>query len=244
MPGGFSVWPALDLMGGKAVRLLQGEPSSAWVVSDDPLSLAQSWVAAGAPGLHLVDLDAALGQGDNRRLISELIQVLPVPVQVGGGVRSAEAFWELRRLRACRVVVGSLAVRQPEVVAQLAQEDPEGLMVAADVREGRVALAGWREASAHSLPAFAQRMRQLGVRHLLVTAVERDGTGAGPSVELLRQALEAFGPGVWASGGVGSGEHLQALQGLAPMGLAGVVVGAALARGQLRLEDLRPFWEV
>ncbi len=137
------------------------------------------------------------------------------------------------------MVVGSLAVRQPEVVAALAQEDPEGLVVAADVQAGVVTLSGWQEKSPWSLSSFARAVRQVGVRHLLVTAVARDGTGEGPDWALLEEALGAFGPGVLASGGVGSRAHVQRLRSLAGAGLEGAVVGAALARGEVAVADLR-----
>jgi phosphoribosylformimino-5-aminoimidazole carboxamide ribotide isomerase len=235
----FRVWPAIDLAGGKAVRLRQGAPESAWVVSDDPLALAQRLWEAGVYGLHVVDLDAALGQGNNNALVEKLCHAGGGPVQVAGGVRGQSRYWELRRLGAYRVVVGSWAVQCPEDMDFLAKADPERLVVAADVRGGRVVFAGWRQTAPLTLQAFARRMRQAGVRHLLVTAVERDGTGEGPDFALLREALEAFGPGVLAAGGVGSREHLVALRAMAHQGLEGVVVGAALARGQLTLQDLR-----
>jgi len=234
----FVVWPALDLAGGRAVRLHQGVPTSAWVVSEDPFALAEKLWTAGVQGLHVVDLDAALGQGDNTPLVKALCQRSPVPVQVGGGVRDAERYWGWRELGASRVVVGSWAVRDPEAMAGLAAQDPEGLVVAADARGAQVVFAGWQKTTALTVTTFARRMRQAGVRHLLVTAVERDGTGGGPDLELVRQALDAFGPGVLASGGVGSRQDLAALRALALAGLEGVVVGAALARGQLSLGDL------
>lgn len=235
---GFRVWLAIDLLGGKAVRLRQGRPETAWVVSDNPVELAQRWVAEGGRRLHLVDLDAALGTGDNRSLIRAICQTTEVPVQVGGGVRDEDGYWQLRDLGASRVMVGSLAVRHPEQVGAIAQKDSQGLVVAADVRDGRVAVFGWREESLLPLAQFAREMRSLGVGHLLVTGIDRDGTGEGPEMASLREALSVFGPGVLAAGGVGCREHLASLTSLAPAGLEGVVVGAGLARGQLTMGDL------
>lgn len=238
MTAGFCVWAAVDLLGGKAVRLLQGKPETAWVVSEDPVALAQRWEAEGACGVHVVDLDAAFGVGHNRELVATLCRRLLVPVQVGGGVRSAQAYRQLRELGASRVVVGSLALREPETVGQLAAEDPEGLVVAADSHNGVVVAGGWAEASSFSPQAFARKVRGLGCRHLLVTAVARDGTAAGPDLGLLQEVLGAFGPGVLASGGVGGQEDLRALVALAPQGLEGVVVGTALATGQLSFAEI------
>lgn len=235
---GLRVWAAVDILGGKAVRLRQGKPETAWVVHEDPLALAQRWEQEGASGIHVVDLDAAFGVGQNRELVAALCRSLSVPVQVGGGVRSAKAYRELRALGASRVVVGSLALRQPETVAELAGEDAEGLVVAADSHHGVVVAGGWAEASSFSPQAFARSVRALGCRHLLVTAVARDGTAAGPDFALLQEVLDAFGPGVLASGGVGGKADLQALAALAPHGLEGVVVGTALATGQLSFAAL------
>lgn len=235
---GFRVWAAVDLLGGKAVRLRQGKPESAWVVSEDPVALARRWEQEGASGVHVVDLDAALGLGHNREAVAAICNELPVPVQVGGGVRTAADYWRLRELGASRVVVGSLALREPQTVGQLASEDPEGLVVAADSHNGVVVAGGWAEESSFSPQVFAREMRSRGCRHLLVTAVARDGTGAGPDVALLTEVLRAFGPGVVASGGVGGKEHLAALVALAPQGLEGVVVGTALATGQLSFAEV------
>lgn len=231
------LWAALDLLEGQAVRLVHGDPKTAWVVARDPVARAVAWQEAGVFGIHVVDLDAALGSGDNRELVRELCRTLAVPVQVGGGVRDEEAYWRLREVGARRVVVGSLAVRHPERVAALAAADPEALVVAADTRGGTVVVEGWRTASTWEVTDFARAVRDWGCRHLLVTAVARDGTGAGPDLELVRKVLGAFGPGVVASGGVGSVADLQALRQLAPAGLEGVVVGTALANGAVALED-------
>jgi phosphoribosylformimino-5-aminoimidazole carboxamide ribotide isomerase len=238
MSGNFRVWAAVDLLGGKAVRLRQGRPETAWVVSEDPLALAQRWQEGGVAGVHVVDLDAALGLGHNRPVVAALCRELSVPVQVGGGVRSADAYRELRALGASRVVVGSLAVREPKTIQLLAAEDPEGLVVAADSRQGVVVTGGWAEASSWSPADFAREVRRLGCRHLLVTAVDLDGTGDGPDFPLLRRVLHAFGPGVLASGGVGRREELRFLAAMARDGLEGVVVGTALATGQLTFADI------
>ncbi|MCS7182956.1 MAG: 1-(5-phosphoribosyl)-5-[(5-phosphoribosylamino)methylideneamino] imidazole-4-carboxamide isomerase [Thermoanaerobaculum sp.] len=233
----FQLWAAVDLMSGKAVRLRQGRGDSAWVVSEDPVGLALAWQEAGVWGVHVVDLDAALGQGENRQLVRQLCGRLRVPVQVGGGVRSLQAYWELREAGAARVILGTLAVRQPEVVQQLAAADGDGLVVAADLREGWVLVEGWKQGSGELGETFARRMRQYGCRHLLVTAVARDGMDLGPDLPLLRSLLAAFGPGILAAGGIRNQEDLTALRALAGEGLAGAVVGTALAKGSLSLRE-------
>ncbi|MFZ5786267.1 MAG: HisA/HisF-related TIM barrel protein, partial [Acidobacteriota bacterium] len=228
----------IDLAGGCAVRLWQGQRSRQRVVDPDPVALARRLAAQGAEWLHLVDLDAAFGDGGNDATVEAIIAAVPCPVQVGGGVRDTDRADRLRAAGAARVVVGTAALRDPSLVGRLAAADPEALVVAADARAGRVVLSAWTEDSGEEVEAFAARVREFGVRHLLVTAVERDGTGGGPDVKVLRSALAGFGRGVIASGGVGSREHVRDLAALAPDGLAGVVVGSLLVDGRATVGEL------
>ncbi len=234
---GFTLFAAVDLAGGKAVRLVRGERSRARVVADDPVALAHRLASEGAPFLHVVDLDAAFGDGGNAGLVARIVAAAGCPVQVGGGVRSAARARELRRAGAARVVLGTAAAREPATLAALVAEDPDGVVAAADARAGRVVVAGWAEDAGEGLAPFAARMRAAGVRHLLVTAVERDGTGEGPDLGGLRRTLAAFGPGVIASGGVGGAGDVAALAALAGEGLAGAVVGSALVDGRLTVAE-------
>jgi phosphoribosylformimino-5-aminoimidazole carboxamide ribotide isomerase len=241
MSGGalpFVVFPAIDLADGKAVRLLRGERSRRRVVADDPVALALRLQDQGATFLHLVDLDAAFGDGDNHPVLRSILAAVSCPVQVGGGVRSRRRVAQLIGAGAARVVLGTAAVRDPELLEALLVKSPETVVVAADTRAGAVTVAGWTAPSGKSLAAFAADMRRLGVRHLLVTAVERDGTGEGPDHVVLRQALAAFGPGVIASGGVGSVEDVRRLAPLAAEGLAGVIVGSLLVDGHATVAEL------
>lgn len=232
------VYPAIDLSAGKAVRLWQGRRDRLRVVAEDPVELAQRLVSTGAEFLHLVDLDAAFDGTGNDEVIRQILATVPCPVQVGGGVRSQGRFARLKAAGAARVVVGTAVLKRPELVQRWLEDDPEGVVVAADNRGGRVVVAGWTEDTGERLGAFAARMAAMGVRHLLVTAVERDGTGWGPSLEVLHEALDAFGPGVIASGGIGEVAHLTQLVSLARLGLAGVVVGSLLVDGRASVADL------
>ena len=234
----FTLYPAIDLAGGKAVRLRRGERSHLRVVDLDPVGLARRFAEAGARFLHLVDLDAAFGGAGNDAVIRRILGEVPCPVQVGGGVRSAARFDRLRQAGAARVVVGTVAIDQPELLAGWLTTDPEAVVVAADTRGGRVVVAGWTKDGGVALPEFSRGMREAGVRHLLVTAVERDGTGEGPDATVLEQALAAFGPGVIASGGIGSVEDVRSLIPLAAGGLAGVVVGSLLVDGGATVGEL------
>jgi phosphoribosylformimino-5-aminoimidazole carboxamide ribotide isomerase len=234
----FTIYAAIDLAAGKAVRLWQGDRARSRVVADDPVELAQRLVGGGARFLHVVDLDAAFADGENRAVIARIVAAACVPVQVGGGVRNRAAFDALVAVGAARVVLGTLVVDQPDVLAALLAADPERVVVAADVRGRRVVADGWRRDGGDDLAGMGARMRAAGARHLLVTAVERDGTGSGPDHAVLAQALAAFGPGVIASGGIGSVEDVARLAPLAAQGLAGVVVGSLLVDGRATAADL------
>jgi len=236
--GAFTVYPAIDLARGRAVRLHQGRREALRVVADDPVALAARLRREGARFLHLVDLDAAFGDGDNLATVARIVAEAGCPVQVGGGLRTQDACRRALAMGAARVVVGTAALRRPDVVEALVRDDPEQVVVAADARAGRVVLAGWTEDGGATLGAFAARVAEAGVRHLLVTAVERDGTGAGPDHAVLREALAGFGPGVIASGGVGAVADVTALRPLAAAGLAGVVVGSLLVDGRARVGEL------
>ncbi len=234
----FTVYPSIDLSGGRAVRLRRGERSELRVISHDPMELVKRFAGEGATFLHVVDLDAAFGDTGNAAVIERIVAGAGCPVQVGGGVRSEARAHALREAGAARVVLGTAAVRSPDLLARLLADDPEFVVVAADVRAGRVVVAGWIEDAGEALPEFAARVRRAGVRHLLVTAVERDGTGDGPDHAVLADALAAFGTGVMASGGIGSLADVAALRPLAARGLAGLVVGSALADGRFTVGQL------
>jgi phosphoribosylformimino-5-aminoimidazole carboxamide ribotide isomerase len=220
------------------VRLLRGERARMRVVHEDPVALARRLASEAAAFLHVVDIDAAFGDGDNLPAVGAILAAAPCPVQVGGGVRAAERFRRLRELGAARVVVGTAAVSRPELLRCWLADDPEAVVVAADARGGRVLVKGWTEEAGEGVRPFAAAMRRVGVRRLLVTGVERDGTGAGPDTGVLEEALAGFGPGVIASGGIGRPEHLEALRPLVQRGLAGVVVGSLLVEGRATVGDL------
>lgn len=234
----FTVYPAIDLAGGRAVRLLRGERERCREVASDPVALARRLSGEGAPFLHLVDLDAAFGDGSNEAIVTRIIAAAACPVQVGGGVRDRATAARLRAAGAWRVVLGTAALASPELLAGLVADDPESVVVAADIRAGRVVVRGWTEDTGMSLGAFARAMRERGVHHMLVTAVERDGTGEGPALDVLGEAVDAFGPGVIASGGIGTVEHLARLGPLVRRGLAGVVVGSLLVDGRATVGEL------
>jgi phosphoribosylformimino-5-aminoimidazole carboxamide ribotide isomerase len=239
--------PAIDLRGGRCVRLLQGRFDTETVYATDPAEILERYRALGAKRVHVVDLDGARdGSPGNRAAIGRLAAADPqVTIQVGGGVRSREVADELLSIGVARVVVGSIAVTQPtEVEHWLRNLGPERIVLAFDVRldDGgtpRLATHGWEQQTEASLWDAVERYSSWGLRHVLCTDVARDGALSGPNVALYAEAVRRF-PGVeWqASGGVSSSADLHAL---AATGVAAVISGRALLEGRLTAEELVPF---
>jgi phosphoribosylformimino-5-aminoimidazole carboxamide ribotide isomerase len=228
------VIPAIDLKSGQCVRLYQGDYAQETVYSADPVAVAQQWQEQGAPRLHLVDLDgAAGGHQENRETIAAIVGQLTIPVQVGGGIRSEATARELLDLGVDRVVIGTAAVEQPDLVQRLCRDyGGEHVIVAVDARDGQVAIRGWRETTSVSALDLAQQMAQLGVPRLLYTDISRDGTLSEPNFEANRELAARTGLKILASGGVAS---LEQLRRLASTGVEGAIVGRALYTGDVKL---------
>lgn len=236
------VWPAIDLSDGYVVRLRQGRWQEKVAYTADVVQVARRFEAEGANGLHVVDLDAAyLGEPRNRRLIGRILEAVNIPVQVGGGLRTWEDIEEVRRLGAQRVVIGTRAATDEDFLREVAQELGESLVVAVDARGGKVAIRGWREVTPWEAPLFAQHLKELGVRRLLLTDIAVDGTLEGPNLASLKQVAQAAGLPILASGGISRLEHVEALLALEPLGVEGFVVGRALYEETLRLRELVQF---
>lgn len=225
------VIPCVDIQRGRAVRLFKGDPKLETVYFDSPLAAAQHWVGKGAGLVHLVDLDAATGAGSNREVILEIARTLKVPVEVGGGVRSLEAAQSLLEGGVRQVVIGTVAVTQPEVVdAILERFGAASVIVSIDAREGLVAVKGWAETSQVQATDLATTVWAQGVRTLIYTDVTRDGTLEGLD-ETPLQAIRAAWPGrLLAGGGVATVKDLDLLE---RVGIEGAIVGRALYEGTL-----------
>ena len=230
------VIPAIDLRGGQCVRLHQGDFERETVFSDDPLAMARRWQEQGGQRLHLVDLDgAASGQPAHLEIISAITAALDIPVQVGGGIRSAATARAWLEAGVERVVIGTAAVRDPGMVQDVCRKHGSArVVVAVDARDGIVAVQGWTESSQVSVLELARRMSGLGVVRLLYTDIARDGMLTGPDLETNAQLVQETGMAVLASGGVASVEDIRLL---APTGVEGVVVGRALYTGAVSLPD-------
>ncbi len=228
----FEVIPALDLSGGRVVRLVRGERERELVYGEDPLVPAAGFHAAGARWLHVVDLDAAFGDGANRDAVRRLLAGSPLRVQVAGGARSVRRYAELREAGAARVVFGTVAVEEPAVVEEAIRLDPGGVAVALDVRAGRLRTRGWVGEAEVSPEEAARRWGESGAAAIIHTEVERDGTLGGPDARgALRVAAWSGRPTILA-GGIGELAHLEGLA-----GLAGVIVGRALYERRFTLAE-------
>lgn len=228
------VIPAIDLRGGRCVRLLQGDYERETVFDDDPLAVAQRWQQSGARRIHVVDLDGARdGVAGQRVVIGAIARAVDVPVQVGGGVRRVEDAAELLEAGVQRVIVGTAAVKEPDLVTRLIERfGAAAIVVGIDARNGLVATDGWRETSATSALDLIREMQARGVERIVYTDIERDGTLTSPNFAATAE-VAAGGPRVIASGGVARRSDLDRLAGI--QGVEGVIVGRALYTGDVVL---------
>jgi phosphoribosylformimino-5-aminoimidazole carboxamide ribotide isomerase len=232
------VIPAVDLRNGRCVRLRQGRMDAETVYSDDPVAMAQGWVEQGAAWLHVVDLDGAVeGEPRNLSVIEQIVKTVPVPVQVGGGIRTIDRIERYLRLGIARVIIGTLAIDQPMMVSDICRRFPECIAVSLDARDGKVALKGWQENAALDYLRVARQIDAWHPAVLIFTAIQRDGTLEGPDLPRLKELLAAVSTPVIAAGGIGQIDHLQHLLPLAAEGLHGVIVGKALYDGSVTFRE-------
>ncbi|MBI4761813.1 MAG: 1-(5-phosphoribosyl)-5-[(5-phosphoribosylamino)methylideneamino]imidazole-4-carboxamide isomerase [Chloroflexota bacterium] len=228
------VYPAIDLRGGKVVRLKQGDPARQTVYSSDPAETARRWLEAGARWLHVVNLDGAFGESEDANLSAlEAILSLGACVQFGGGLRSLEAIARALDLGVSRVILGTLAVEDPALVAQaLTRFGTEKIAVGIDARDGLVRTRGWQTDGGVPALDLALQMRTLGLRTVIFTDIRRDGLGGGLNLPATRELAQASGLDAIASGGVHTLEDVRAVK---EAGLAGVIIGRALYDGTVEL---------
>jgi len=232
--------PAIDLRGGHCVRLHQGDFAAETVYDDDPTRVASEFAAAGARWIHVVDLDAArTGERTHLPQIRAICEAVPCAVEVGGGVRTADAARELLDAGVSRVVIGTAAVERPALVEELCLEYPGAIAVGLDARGTEVAIRGWVEGSGADLVTLAQRFDGIGVAALIVTEISRDGTLEGPAFGQLLAVLTASNIPLIASGGVGTLDDLRALVALEGGGrrLSGIIAGRAIYEGRFTVEQ-------
>ena len=228
--------PAIDLIDGKCVRLYQGDYSQETVYADDPVEVALRWESLGASRIHIVDLDGARsGNLDNLKVVERIVSAVQVPVQMGGGVRSLDSARRIIEAGVQRVMLGTVAVRNPDIVRSASAEfGSEAVVVAVDSKDGKVAVSGWTSASEIQATDLVASMMEVGVQTFLCTDISRDGTLSGPNYTLMQDLVEVAGEGVIAAGGIASMEHLHRL---AKNGVGAVVVGKALYTGDIDLAE-------
>ena len=230
------VIPAIDLKDGRCVRLFQGDFDQETVFSDDPLAMALSWQEQGGHRLHLVDLDGAVqGKPVHLEVISAIVRGLDIPVQVGGGIRDMAAADAWLEAGVDRVVIGTAAVNDPDMVKEVCRKhNARRVVVSVDAKDGLVAVKGWKETSSVTVLELAHQMAGLGVERLLYTDIARDGALTGPNLTTNARLAKETGLAVLASGGVATVEHIKEL---VPTGVEGVIVGRALYTGAVSLPE-------
>jgi phosphoribosylformimino-5-aminoimidazole carboxamide ribotide isomerase len=232
------VFPAIDILGGEAVRLRQGDYDQVTVYNTDPVEQAREWVALGAHWIHVVDLDGARdGVPGNIDVVERIVGQVGVPVQVGGGIRSIETMTRLYGAGATRMVLGTKLVTDPDFVREATSLFGDVVVAGVDARDGEVQIAGWREGSTVSASELVGELRDLGVRHLVYTDISRDGMQTGIAADAYRKVAAEAGFPVVASGGVSTLADIEALVALGPAVVEGVITGRALYEGSFTLGE-------
>jgi phosphoribosylformimino-5-aminoimidazole carboxamide ribotide isomerase len=228
------VIPAIDILGGRCVRLVQGDYAQATAYSDHPVDVARRFAASGAERLHIVDLDAARGGGDNRTVIEAIIHQSALELQVAGGVRSLEAASSLLESGAHWVVMGTSAVREPLLLEECARAHPGRVLVALDVRDGRPAVKGWLETETMTISDLIGQWDRLPVAGMILTCIDRDGTLSGPDLETLDNVRQMTDLYLEYSGGISSVDDIRHV---AAADAQACILGKALYEGRVKLED-------
>ena len=232
------LFPAIDIRNGRCVRLTEGKFECETVFAEDPAEMAVRWADAGAEYLHVVDLDGALaGQSSNTEVIKRILAKVKIPVQVGGGIRTLANIEKMLALGVTRVILGSVAVRDPELVRAACQKFPGQVVVGIDAKNGEVAVEGWGIGGGIGAVELAKKMAAVGVEHIIFTDISRDGMLSGVNVEATAELAKTSGIKVIASGGVSSLADIKALQAHAADGIEGCIIGKAIYTGALDLKE-------
>ena len=230
--------PAVDIKGGRCVRLLQGREGSETIFSDDPSAMAARWEAEGAELLHVVDLDGAFRKSpQNLEALRRILDRVHIPVQLGGGIRSMETISIFLGLGVSRVILGTEAIRNPGLVEQACLAFPQKIMVGIDARNGMVAIEGWTQTTEQRAIEVARGFEGYGLASIVFTDIHKDGMQSGPNIEETKRIAESVSTPVIASGGVADINDIKALSELEPLGVVGVITGRALYAGKLNLRQ-------
>jgi phosphoribosylformimino-5-aminoimidazole carboxamide ribotide isomerase len=229
------IYPAIDIKDGKCVRLVQGQFNDETIYSNHPVEMARKFEQMGAEYLHVVDLDGArLGEPQNIAIISEMAVKLGIPIQLGGGIRTIEMIEIILCKGIERVILGTSAVKDPDMVKKAVQSFGRNLAVAIDARDGLVAIEGWAKTSSFTAVGFAKKMEDLGAKTIIYTDISRDGMLKGPNLKAMEEMVKSVGIEVIASGGVTS---LEDIINLKELGVSGAIVGKAIYTGDIKLQE-------
>jgi phosphoribosylformimino-5-aminoimidazole carboxamide ribotide isomerase len=229
------VIPAVDLKGGKCVRLYQGDYKQETIFSDDPVSMAVQWQSLGATRLHIVDLDgAAHGKLKNRAIVNDIVNHVHMAVQLGGGIRDEATVESLLKSGIQRVILGTVAIEQPELVKVLCSRFSDALIIGIDARDGYVATHGWLENTEVKVLELGKKMAETGVKRILYTDIKRDGTLTEPNYDVIADLIRQVGLPVIAAGGISQLDHLKRLKNI---GVEAAILGKALYTNTVNLED-------
>ena len=232
------IYPAIDIRGGRCVRLTEGRFDAETVFADDPAEMALKWAGLGAEFLHLVDLDGALaGEGKNVPVIERILKSVTIPVQLGGGIRNLATIEKLLELGVTRLILGSAAVKNPELVQEACKKFPGHIAVGIDAKKGEVAIEGWGQGSGVAATELAKKMADFGVETIIYTDISRDGMLSGVNVESTAALARACGVPIIASGGVASIEDIRRVKAVEADGVQGCIIGKAIYTGAVDLQE-------
>jgi phosphoribosylformimino-5-aminoimidazole carboxamide ribotide isomerase len=224
---------AVDIMGGSVVRLVKGNPANKVEYSNDPVETAKKWETVGADMLHVVDLDAAFSTGNNSELIAKISEAVRIPLQIAGGVRSLEKAEEILSM-ASRVVIGTMAYREPEVIRKLVKKNAGRVAISVDQMDKMVMVKGWKESTGTTVAEAISQFLAIGVDEFLLTSIDRDGTLQGPDIKTLADV--AMSARIIASGGISSIEDVIRIR---STGCSSVIIGKAMYDGKLSIEKVK-----
>ena len=232
------IFPAIDLRDGDVVRLLKGDYNQMTVYGENPLEVAEEFEEAGAEFLHVVDLDGAIdGSTPNFAAVKEIIEGTGLKVEIGGGIRSEEIIVDYAQIGALRVIIGTMAIKDPEFTARMIKKHGRNVAVGVDISEGRVAIKGWTEVTDKTVDEMCQELIDYGVRTIICTDISKDGAMEGTNIELYRKLVEQYGDyvDIIASGGISTMDDLEKLH---EIEVDGVIIGRALYNGALDLAEV------
>jgi phosphoribosylformimino-5-aminoimidazole carboxamide ribotide isomerase len=230
--------PAVDIKGGKCVRLEQGLMNKETIFSDHPEEMALLWERKGAERLHLVDLDGAVrGKPLNKRAIKNVIDAVSIPVELGGGIRDLDTIEEYINLGIDQIIIGTVAYKNPDLVEEACKRYSGKIIVAIDSKDNYVSVEGWTEPTSIIAIDLAKRFEDIGIAALIYTDIKRDGMRRGPNIDGIREFAKGINVGVIAAGGISSIKNIEDLLPLEEDGVSGIITGRALYDGSLKLEE-------